>query len=213
MASQSSIHFFLNWTKERIDEMDATLASLESKTAELRSESRAKADQVIADLRKKRDEFENTAKKQAEAGEAAWDATMKRLEAQWKGFETEINAYLEGLGKDIKQQQAVFQSQFAAQMKAWRETADKTHAAAAEFAAERRKDLDAAVSRMKADAATAQEKLQKLTGAGDKSGPRSMRPWLRRVLRSIAPIRLPGRRSSARQARADKLTHRVTAGR
>ena len=169
MASQSSIHFFLNWTKERIDEMDATLASLESKTAELRSESRAKADQVIADLRKKRDEFESTVKKQAEAGEAAWDATMKRLEAQWKGFETEINAYLEGLGKDIKQQQAVFQSQFAAQMKAWRETADKTHAAAAEFAAERRKDLDAAVSRMKADAAAAQEKLQKLAGAGNES--------------------------------------------
>ena len=169
MASQSSIHFVLNWTKERIDEMDATLASLESKTAELRSESRTKADQVIADLRKKRDQFESAVKKQAEAGEAAADATMKRLEAQWKGFETEINAYVEGLGKDIKQQQAVFQSQFAAQMKAWREAADKTHAAAAEFAADRRKDLDVAVSRMKADAAAAQEKLQKLAGAGNES--------------------------------------------
>jgi hypothetical protein len=89
MASQSSIHFFFNWTKERIDEMDATLASLESRVAEMRSESRAKADQVVADLRKKRDEFESTVKKQAEAGEATWDATMKRLETQWKGFETE----------------------------------------------------------------------------------------------------------------------------
>ena len=169
MASQSSIHFFLNWTKERIDEMDATVASLESKAAELRSESRSKADQVIADLRKKRDEFESTVKKQAEAGEAARDATMKRLEVQWKGFETEVNSYLEGLGKDIKQQQAVFQSQFTAQMNAWHETADKTHAAAAEFAAERRKDLDAAVTRMKADAAVAQERLQKLAGAGTES--------------------------------------------
>jgi hypothetical protein len=169
MASQSSIHFLLNWTKERIDEMDATLASLESKVAEMRSESRGKADQVVADLRKKRDEFESTVKKQAEAGEAAWDATMKRLETQWKGFETEVNNYLEGLGKDVKQQQAVFQSQFTAQMNSWRETADKTHAAAAELAAERRKDLDAAVSRMKADAAAAQEKLQKLAGAGNES--------------------------------------------
>jgi hypothetical protein len=169
MASQSSIHFLLNWTKERIDEMDATLASLESKVAEMRSESRGKADQVVADLRKKRDEFESTVKKQAEAGEAAWDATMKRLETQWKGFETEVNNYLEGLGKDVKQQQAVFQSQFTAQMNSWRETADKPHAAAAELAAERRKDLDAAVSRMKADAAAAQEKLQKLAGAGNES--------------------------------------------
>jgi len=35
MATQSSIHFYLNWAKERIDEMDATLASLETKLSEL----------------------------------------------------------------------------------------------------------------------------------------------------------------------------------
>jgi hypothetical protein len=169
MPAQSSLHFLLNWTKERIDEMDATLASLESKAAEMRTESRAKADQVIADLRKKRDEFEATVKKQAEAGEVAREAAMKRLESQWKGFEAEVTKYLEGVGKDIKQQQAVFQSQFTAQMTAWRETADKTHAAAAQFAAERRKDIDAAVSRMRADAAAAQEKLQKLAGARTES--------------------------------------------
>jgi hypothetical protein len=27
MAEQSSMHLYLNWTKERIDEMDAALAS------------------------------------------------------------------------------------------------------------------------------------------------------------------------------------------
>jgi hypothetical protein len=169
MPSQSSIHFLLNWTKERIDEMDATLASLESKAAEIGSESRVKADQVIADLRKKRNEFESTVKKQAEAGEAALDATMTKLEAQWNGFESEMNNHLEGLGKDIEQQRAIFKSQFTAQMNAWREAADKTHAAAAEFAAERRKDIDAAVSRMRADAAVAEEKLQKLARAGTES--------------------------------------------
>ena len=57
MPTQSSAHFFFNWAKERIDEMDATLASLESKATELRAESRVKADQLISDLRKKRDEF------------------------------------------------------------------------------------------------------------------------------------------------------------
>ena len=29
MPTQSSIHFYLNWAKDRIDEMDATLASLD----------------------------------------------------------------------------------------------------------------------------------------------------------------------------------------
>ena len=68
MPAQSSMHFYLNWAKERIDEMDATLASLESKAGEVHASSRIKADQLIADSRKKRDEFQNTVKKQAEAG-------------------------------------------------------------------------------------------------------------------------------------------------
>jgi hypothetical protein len=62
---QSSMHFYLNWTKERIDEMDATLASLEAKASQVQADSKAKADQLIADLKKRRDEFQATAKKQA----------------------------------------------------------------------------------------------------------------------------------------------------
>ena len=97
MATQSSVDFFHNWAKERIDEMDATMASLKSKAAELRAESRVKADHFIADLRKKRDEFEVTVKKQAKAGEAAWETTKTQLETQWKGFEAEVKKYLENL--------------------------------------------------------------------------------------------------------------------
>ena len=67
MPTQSSIHFYLNWAKERIDEMDATLASLESKTSEVQADARVKANQAIADLGKKRDDFRDTVKKQAEA--------------------------------------------------------------------------------------------------------------------------------------------------
>ena len=165
MPQQISTEFFFNWAQERIDEMNATLASLEGKAAEVHAASHVKADQFISDLRKKRDEFKSTAMKQAQAGEAAWEATKARLEPQWKGFEADMTKYFEGLGKDIKQQQAVFQSQVTAQMKAWRKSADKMQAAAAQFAAERRKDIDAAVSRMKAEATEAEKKLQKLATA------------------------------------------------
>ena len=33
MVTQSNIHFFTNWAKERLDEMDATVASLEGKAS------------------------------------------------------------------------------------------------------------------------------------------------------------------------------------
>jgi hypothetical protein len=169
MTTQSSVHFFLSWAKARIDEMDATLASLENKAAETKAEARVKADQFIADMKNRRDEFESTVKKQAEAGEAAWDGAKVRLETEWKGFETETRKYLETFGKDIEQQQAVFQSQATAQLNAWRETADKLNAAGKEFTIERRREIDATVARMKADATVAEEKLQKLARAGTES--------------------------------------------
>ena len=72
MPTHSSIHFYLNWAKERIDEMDATLALLEGKVSEVQTDARAKANQTLADMRKKRDDFRDTVKKQAQANEAAW---------------------------------------------------------------------------------------------------------------------------------------------
>ena len=72
MPTQSSAHFFLNWAKERIDEMDAVLASLEAKASQEKAEAKAKADQLIADLKKRRDEFQAKVKAQAEASEATW---------------------------------------------------------------------------------------------------------------------------------------------
>ena len=54
-------------------------------------------------------------------------------------------------------------------MKAWREAADKLASDAKTFASERRGDIDAAVTRMNADAVEAQKKLEKLNQAGTQS--------------------------------------------
>jgi predicted membrane chloride channel (bestrophin family) len=53
-----SAHLYLNWAKERIDEMDAALASLEIKAGQVKVESTAKANDLVADLKKRRDEFQ-----------------------------------------------------------------------------------------------------------------------------------------------------------
>ena len=73
MPEQSSMHFYLNWAKERLDEMDATLASLEAKAGQVKANSKVKANQLREDFQKRRGEFQATVKKQAEAGEAAWE--------------------------------------------------------------------------------------------------------------------------------------------
>jgi len=169
MTTQSNIHFFVNWAKGRLDEMDATLTSLEGKVGGVQADARDKANKVLADLRKKRDDFRDTVKKQSEANEAAWISAKTKLESEWNVFEAELKKYVESFGNQIEQQQAIFKLQSAAQLKAWREAANKLNSSAKDFAAERRGEIDAAVKRMNTDATAAEEKLQKLNQAGAQS--------------------------------------------
>ena len=92
---QSNTHFFTNWAKERLDEMDATLTSLEGKAAQVQTDVRDKAKKVLADLRKQRDDFRDTMKKQSEANEAAWIQAKAKLATDWRLFETEVEKYVE----------------------------------------------------------------------------------------------------------------------
>lgn len=169
MGTQTGFHYYLNWAKARIDEMDATLTSLEGKAAEMKAGTREKANQVVADLRKMRDDFRDTVNKQAAANDAAWKSVKAQLETEWTAFQAEVNNNIESFGKQVEQQRAVFRQQADAQLKAWRDVADQLGAAAKNFAAERRAEVDAVAKRMGAEAAQAEEKLRKLNQAGNQS--------------------------------------------
>ncbi|RUW28636.1 MULTISPECIES: hypothetical protein [unclassified Mesorhizobium] len=169
MSDQSSMHAYLNWTKQRIDEMDAILASLEAKVGQVKVDSKADADRIVADLKQRRDEFEASAKAQAKAGQAAIRENTAKLESQWRRFETEVNTYFETVGKQAEQQKATFLQAAGAQAKAWRETAEAFHNEAGKVMTARRADIDVAVTKMKADAAEAEARLHKLMQAGGES--------------------------------------------
>ena len=163
------MHVYLNWTKQRMAEMDATLASLEAKATQVKTDSKVKADQLIADLKKRRDEFKANAKAQAQASDAALHTAKVQLESQWKGFETQVQTYFDTVGKHIELQKTTFHDVAAAQTKAWREAAEKLQAEAAKVTAAKRADIDAAVKQIKADATEAEARLQKLKQAGGES--------------------------------------------
>src|SRR5262249_7447639 len=93
MPDLSSMHPYLDWTKQRIDEMDAALASLEAKVPDVIGELRGKAEECLAMLKKQRNEFQAQATVQAEVGEAALRALKAQLETQWEKFEADLNAY------------------------------------------------------------------------------------------------------------------------
>jgi hypothetical protein len=149
--------------------MDAALASLEAKVSHVEAASKAKAEQLIADLKKRRAEFQATVKAQAQAGQATLQASKAQLESQWNGFETQVKTYFDTAGKQIEQQQATFRNLADAQVKAWRAAADKLQEEAGKIVVTKRADVDAAVKQMKADAAEAEARLQELKKGGSES--------------------------------------------
>jgi uncharacterized phage infection (PIP) family protein YhgE len=160
MPEHSSVHPYLNWTKQRLDEMDAVLASLESKAGQVQAESKTRAEQLMVDLKKQRDAFQAIAEQQAKAGEAALQQAKAQLETQWNGFEDRLKAYFDAAGKQIDQQQTMFREVAAAQMKSWNEAAARFHGEASKTAAAKRAEFDAAIEKMRADAADTQARLQ-----------------------------------------------------
>jgi hypothetical protein len=169
MSAQSTMHFQLNWAKERIDEMDAALASLEAKATEAKAQSKVKAEEIIADLTKRRDEFAALLKTQADAGEAALADAKIELDKHWAGFETQMKTYFESAGKQVGQQQATFKDIAAAQTKAWREAADRFREAASKVTTASTTDLDAVLKQLKSDASNAGAHLEKLKQTGNES--------------------------------------------
>lgn len=169
MPEQSSMHAYLNWTKQRIDEMDATLAAVEEKAGQFKADSKVTADQLIAEMKKRRDEFQATVKTQLEAAEVTMRANIAQLQSQWPGFEAQVKTYFETVGKHAEQQQAAFRDIAAAQINTWKAAADELQDSAMKLASTKRADLDAALNQMKAGAAEAEAHFQKLKQAGSES--------------------------------------------
>ena len=91
------------------------------------------------------------------------------MESQWSGFEEQVKAYFDTVGKQIEQQQTTFKDVAAAQVKAWQAATDRLQAEAAKVAAAKRAEVDGAIKQMKADAAEAEARYQKLKQAGSES--------------------------------------------
>jgi ElaB/YqjD/DUF883 family membrane-anchored ribosome-binding protein len=164
-----STDFYLNWAKERADEMNAVMASLESKANAIASESRTRAERLMGDLRTRRDAFQDQMKKQAVAGEAAWGEAKARMESEWNNFQADVKKYIDSSGQQLKQQQATFHDIANAQLHAWREAANSIQSASAKLAADHRTRIAATVEQMRTDASAAEANFQKLRQAGSES--------------------------------------------
>ena len=164
MQTPGSERCFLNWAKERTEEMDATLASLEGRLRQLKATVRADPTRFVAQLRAQRDAFRDAVAKQTQVDKAESTRAAKELEAQWTAFENDVDLYFEHFGKQIEQQQATFRMLAAVQMKAWRDVADTLQQTTHKFATDQRRDIDGAVTLIKIEVGSGKSKARKTIG-------------------------------------------------
>jgi prefoldin subunit 5 len=93
MSQQSRAHDYLEWAKQKLDEIEATLVSFDNAARTLKNDARAEADLAVVRIRATRDAFKasvddlraNAAAVREAAGNtyaslgAEWDAAIRRL--------------------------------------------------------------------------------------------------------------------------------------
>ena len=166
MVSQRTwnAHPHLAWAMWGLDEIEATLASIES-----RLHSRAivhpKVERAVVDVRMARDAFRKSVGEHAHVNEGALARSKADLEHQWAVFEDSVQNYLDMVDRQVSEQETVFRARADAQSKAWLQAIDNLHQSATHFAADHRSNIETAVKRLESEANAARVKLDKLNNA------------------------------------------------
>ncbi len=169
MNEHSKMHVYIDWAKERLDEIDATLASFEAGIAHRNADVRKKADNALREIRNARDAFRQKMIDEKDTTEAAWAKVKTSLEADWRTFEAGIETYLQAVGQEVEQHEAAFKARADAQQKAWHDATSNFDKIVTKVASARKAEFETALKKMKSDAAAASANLERLRGARDTS--------------------------------------------
>jgi hypothetical protein len=164
MVSQRTwnAHPHLAWAMWGLDEIEATLASIENRLHG-RANVHPKAESAMVDMRLARDAFRSSIEEQLD--QASLSRSKADLERQWAAFEDSVQNYLDKVDKQVTEQETVFRARADAQRTAWLQAIDNLHTSAARLAADRRSDIETAVKHLVSEADLAKVKLDQLNKA------------------------------------------------
>ena len=169
MTTNEQFAQFSNWAKQRAEEIEASLRTMQAGVGALSAEAKRQAEHAIVEMNAQRDAFQRAIKVQSSEGEAALAKSRTALEANWASFETTMQKYLAGARQTAEQQQALFAARAEAQRKAWQQSMEAFYQQAGGFALAKRNDLDVALGHAKAEAEAAKSRLDAAAKAGAQS--------------------------------------------
>jgi hypothetical protein len=165
-AARNGIHGSIAWARERLDEMDATLALLEKKLGDFKSENRAEAERAIAEMREQRQALKQVIDAKRQATEAEWQQTRATVESRWTAFEAAVQKWGNATRQDIADQNEMFVARAEAQLKAWNDIIDQLEASAKASASDRKREIESAIATIRADREIVKARLEALKRSG-----------------------------------------------
>lgn len=165
MTDQNKIDEFVGWTKTRLDEMAAAVKALQERLDSLDDQVRSEAEQSITKAQAWLSDCVDQLSRVREQGESAVEDAQAHIEKTWADFEQEASKWVE----IANNQQQTFEAQAQAQMQSWRGTVDEFMQRATHVQDAGRKDVEAAVEKLRADAKQAETQLGDLQKAGSAS--------------------------------------------
>ena len=148
MTQTSSIHPFILWSKNRLDEMEAAILEVEKDSSKAKEDVKAGVAATLAKAKQSLDDFkvrmQSNIQEVEKKGEVASTSAKQEMQQDWKKFEEAISAAVARLNNGQKE----FEARAAAQLKSWQETIEKCNKAAAGIAVDQKESLNAALKRM-----------------------------------------------------------------
>lgn len=159
-------HSAIGWARERLAEIDATIATLEENARKLDGDARARADAKIAELRASRDAYQvalqRAVAEEQEKAKAQLEETQAALDKSWNAFELEVQDYFDAVNSDIAVRRAVFSARLEQQQQYAQQQIADLKASAATLAAEQRAAIDTQIAQLQAQADETKVKLDEL---------------------------------------------------
>jgi hypothetical protein len=172
MSKQSLAHEYLEWTKQKLEEIDATLSALDDLVKTLKSDARTKADAAIVQIRAARDAFKakvDALRSDIAASKAVADDTYVSLKAEWAEVELAFQDFLAAAAGQANIVKQAVTDRAEAQRKSLHSSLQAIRATASDALDQGRIEADAAISRLAAETEKAAAKLGQVSAAGDDS--------------------------------------------
>lgn len=153
MTKESRAHEQVEWTKHKLDEIDATLAALEQSVNDVSGRARKQADQALAQLKAARDAVRkrfDTLRADVDAARKVADDTYEKLKSDWADVELAFENFIAATRGQMDVARQAVTARAEAQRQSWEKAVAAIRATASDAVNEAQREFNTAIERLSA---------------------------------------------------------------